>query len=95
MCFRARMHSTRDVMTEAEAADFLRLSTKTLQRRRRSGQIAFIRDGGIRYLRADLDAYLAARRTAETTAPPAPPTPKYRALSQRAVKNQAALIDII
>ncbi|MFG6566746.1 helix-turn-helix domain-containing protein [Sulfitobacter sp. 1A13679] len=66
-------------MTEQEAAKYLRLSTKTLQRRRRDGQIAFIRDGGIRYLRADLDTYLAARRTPAIKAPPPAPKPKYRA----------------
>lgn len=67
------------VMTEPEAAKYLRLSVKTLQRRRRDKQISFIRDGGIRYLRSDLDAYLEARRTAATKAPPPLPAPKYRA----------------
>ena len=67
-----------EVMTETEAARYLRLSTKTLQRRRRDGQIAFVRDGGIRYLLSDLDAYLAARRTAATTPPPPPRLTKYR-----------------
>ena len=73
------MESAPEVLTEAEAAEFLRISTKTLQRRRRDGQIAFVRDGSIRYLRADLEAYLQARRTAATTAPPGPRAPKYRA----------------
>lgn len=67
-----------EVMTEPEAANYLRSSTKTLQRRRRDGQISFVRDGGIRYLRSDLDAYLEARRTAATTPPPPPRAPKYR-----------------
>jgi len=43
-----------EVMTEPEAAEFLRLSVKTLQPRRRARQIAFIDDAGIRYLRSDL-----------------------------------------
>lgn len=71
-----------EVMTEVEAAKYLRRSTKTLQRRRRDGQIAFIRDGGIFYLRSDLDTYLKARRTAATEAPPPPRPTKYRAASK-------------
>ncbi|MCZ4262872.1 helix-turn-helix domain-containing protein [Limimaricola sp. G21655-S1] len=66
-------------MTEAEAAEYLRCSVKTLQRRRRDEQISFIRDGGIRYQLSDLKDYLAARRTAATKAPPPLPAPKYRA----------------
>ena len=84
-----------EVMTESEAAKYLRLSTKTLQRRRRSCQIAFIRDGGIRYLHSDLDAYLEARRTAATTPPPPPPLPKYRVPSARSEANREALLDLI
>ncbi|WP_299657264.1 helix-turn-helix domain-containing protein [uncultured Jannaschia sp.] len=68
-----------EVMTEPEAARYLRRSVKTLQRRRRDKQISFVRDGGIRYLRSDLDAYLEARRIAATQAPSPPPAPKYRA----------------
>jgi excisionase family DNA binding protein len=84
-----------EIMTEQEAAKYLRQSTKTLQRRRRDGQISFIRDGGIRYLLSDLDAYIDARRTVATKAPCAAPAPKYRPLSRRAQLHQDALIDII
>jgi|TARA_Y100001001_G_scaffold68623_1_gene66675 excisionase family DNA binding protein len=72
-----------EVMTEPEAAQYLRLSTKTLQRRRRDGQIAYIRDGGIRYLMPDLQAYLEARRTPVTTFPPPPQKSKYRTAMTR------------
>lgn len=66
------------VMTESQAAAYLGKGVKTLQRRRRARQIAYIRDGGIRYLRSDLDAYLAARRV-EATEPPPPSRPtRYR-----------------
>ena len=82
-------------MTEKEAAKYIRKSVKTLKRRRLDGQIAFIRDGGILYLRSDLDAYLEARRTAATKAPPPAPAPKFRPLSQKAQEDQDALIDII
>ncbi len=71
-----------DVMTEAEAAKYLRRSVKTLQRRRRDKQISFIEDGRIYYLRSDLDAYLAARRTAANYAPPLPRASKYRSAGE-------------
>ncbi len=67
-----------EVMTEPEAAEYLRCSTKTLKRRRRDGQIAFIRDGRILYLRSDLDTYLQARRTAAVAPPPPTKAHKYR-----------------
>ena len=84
-----------EIMTEQEAAKYLKRSTKTLQRRRRDGQIAFIQDGGIRYLLSDLDAYIDARRTAATTPPPPASSPKYLPLSCRAQEHQDALLDII
>lgn len=84
-----------EVMTEPEAAKYLRLSTKTLQRRRRGGQISFIRDGGIRYLQSDLDAYLEARRTAATKAPPPARKPKYLPKSGRKEAHRAALLDML
>ncbi|HBB83672.1 MAG TPA: hypothetical protein DC031_10450 [Sulfitobacter sp.] len=80
-----------EVMTEPEAAQYLRLSTKTLQRRRRDGQIAYIRDGGIRYLMPDLQAYLEARRTAVKTSPPSPQNSKYR----RAMKRDHDVVDLL
>ena len=84
-----------EIMTEKQAARYLNRSTKTLQRRRRDGQISFIRDGRIYYRRSDLDAYLAARRTEATKAPPPAPAPKYKPLSGRAKAHQDALLDII
>ena len=80
-----------EVMTEPEAAQYLRLSTKTLQRRRRDGQIAYIRDGGIRYLMSDLQAYLGVRRTAATTSPPTPKNSKYRT----AMKREHDVVDLL
>ena len=71
-----------DVMTEAEAAKYLRRSVKTLQRRRRDKQISFIEDGRIYYLRSDLDAYLEARRTAAKKSPQPPRAPKYRSAAE-------------
>lgn len=84
-----------EVMTEPEAAKYLRHSVKTMQRRRRDGQISFVRDGGIRYLRSDLDAYLEVRRHAATKAPPPPPPPKYRTPTARSEAHREALLDII
>jgi hypothetical protein len=84
-----------DVMTETEAAFYLRRSTKTLQRRRRSGQISFIEDGGIFYLKDDLDAYLAARRKAATAPPPPERKAKYRRTVTKHRANREALLDIL
>jgi excisionase family DNA binding protein len=83
------------VMTEKEAAEYLRLSTKTLQRRRRAGQISYIRDGGIRYIREDLDAYLAARRIAAVAPPPTEQKTRYQRTGTRSESNRKALLDII
>lgn len=71
------------IFSETAAARYIGRSTKTLQRRRRDGQIAFIRDGGILYLKEDLDAYLSARRTEAVTPPPPAPKPKYRARKEK------------
>lgn len=84
-----------EVMTEPEAAGYLRCSAKTLQRRRREGYIAFIQDGRILYLRSDLDAYLKARRTAVTKAPPPARGPKYQRTAKKAENHRAALLDML
>lgn len=83
------------VLTEAEAAIYIGKSVKTLQRRRQKKQITFIRDGGILYLRKDLDAYLAARRIVATASPPAERKSKYRKPATRSASDRAALLDII
>lgn len=85
----------RHIFTEKEAAEYIGKSVKTLQRRRQANQIAFIRDGGIQYLRADLDAYLAARRVAATAPPPPERKPKYRRTGVNSTKNCSALLDIM
>jgi len=55
-----------EVMTEAEAADYLRRSPGMLRQWRTRGQgPAYVREPGsrlIRYLKADLDAHIAAGR---------------------------------
>lgn len=83
------------VLTESEAAKYIGKGVKTMQRRRTAKQISYVRDGGIRYLREDLDAYLAARRVAATAPPPPERKPKYLPLSRRAQEHQDALLDII
>ena len=80
-----------EVMTEPEAAEYLRMSPKTLKRRRSDGQIAFIRDGRIRYLRQDLDDYLEGLRTAATKSPPPPRKPKYR----RTAKQEHDVVNLL
>lgn len=82
------------VLTEAQAAKYIGKSVKTLQRRRRNKQISFVRDGGIRYLRKDLDAYLAARRVIATAPPPPERKTKFRGISSRSEANRQALLDM-
>lgn len=83
------------VMTEAEAAKYIGRSVKTLQRRRRNKEISYVRDGGIRYLREDLDAYLAARRVIATAPPPPERKTKYREAGSRSESNRQALLDFM
>lgn len=56
---------TLPLLTYPEAADRLRVSTKTLRRLVAAGTIPAVRIsvGSVRFDVADLDAYLAARKT--------------------------------
>lgn len=83
------------LMTEAEAARYLNRSVQTVRRRRKAGEIAYVRDGGIRYRLEDLDAYIEACRVAATTAPTVKPSFKYRPAKKASVANQAALAGFI
>jgi excisionase family DNA binding protein len=48
-----------DILTSKEAAEMLKISIRTLQRRRDAGQIKYFRDGGIiRFRRKDIEKYL-------------------------------------
>ncbi|WP_420555766.1 helix-turn-helix domain-containing protein [Roseovarius sp.] len=85
-----------DILTEPEAAAVLRMSTKTLKRRRSAGQIGHTRNGRrVLYRRAHLDEYLNAQDVAASAPPPPPPAPKYRRSGTRSASNQDALLDII
>jgi excisionase family DNA binding protein len=59
-----------DIMTTAEAADYLRLSKPTLERARVSGDgpLYCKLGGSVRYRRADLETWLQSRLTASTSA---------------------------
>jgi hypothetical protein len=59
------------LLTEVDAADFLRMSMRTLQAWRCRGQgPAFVRAGrAIRYRRADLAAWIDANLVPQTTPP--------------------------
>ncbi len=50
---------------EREAASFLGVSRKTLSRRRKAGEIAFINSSPITYRRSDLIAYQEANRVTQ------------------------------
>jgi predicted DNA-binding transcriptional regulator AlpA len=64
-------------LTEAEAADYIRMSTIYLKKARLNGCVgnrtpgpAFHRMGrAVRYLRSDLDAWVATHRVAERVKP--------------------------
>ena len=62
------MNGERHYLSTREAADYLGLSARTLDRYRVSGEgPVFHRFGGrVRYTRADLDAWAAKRRRAST-----------------------------
>ena len=63
------MNDAINYLNTRQAADWLGLSARTLDRYRVSGEgPVFHRFGGrVRYLRADLDAWAAARRRASTS----------------------------
>ena len=63
------MNDERKYLSTREAADYLGLSARTLDRYRVSGEgPVFHRFGGrVRYLREDLDAWAAKRRRASTS----------------------------
>jgi excisionase family DNA binding protein len=85
-----------DILTEAEAAQKLRMSVKTLKRRRSAGQIGHIRDGRrVLYRPEHLNAYLDAVEVAASAPPPAPPTPRYRRAGARSGANLEALLDLL
>lgn len=49
------------LLTELEAAELLRIHSKTLQKARQSGQLPFVRIGRcVRYMIPDLHAFIAA-----------------------------------
>lgn len=69
--------------TTREAAEILRLSPKTLHQARTTGRgPTFVRVGGaVRYLKADLEAFVEAGRrvsTADDGPPPNAPKPAHR-----------------
>ncbi|HEV7646108.1 MAG TPA: helix-turn-helix domain-containing protein [Pyrinomonadaceae bacterium] len=61
------MNEIKQIYTDKEASDFLRISQTTLWRERKGGKITFRRVASkIVYLREDLDAYLNRNRREAT-----------------------------
>jgi hypothetical protein len=84
-----------DLLTEPEAAAAMRMSVKSLYRRRRAGAIGFIQDEGrILYRQSHLEDYLAAREQEATTKPPERRV-TYRRAGARGPRNAAAVLAIV
>lgn len=85
-----------EILTESEAAAVLRMSVKTLKRRRAAGQISHVRDGRrVLYRREHVEAYLDAAEVVASAPPPAPPAPRYRRAGTRSEGNRQALLDML
>lgn len=63
------------LFTEAEAAERLRVCTRTLRKARISGQLHYVLIGrAIRYTLADLESYIERLRQVQPPCPPKEPT---------------------
>lgn len=64
------------LLTEAEAADRLRLSQRTLRKARQDGQLRYVLIGrAVRYTEQDLETFIDSLRTVQPQCPPkSPPT---------------------
>ena len=66
------------LFSREEAAEYLGVSTRTLDRIRADGRIAYVKLGGsggrIAYLRDDIDAFIARQRVSEKRVPLTPTT---------------------
>jgi len=83
-----------EILTEKEAAVFLRVSVSTLKRRRSSRQVPYQKNGRlIRYSRTALLRYIEETTIANIPIEPAPT--RYRRAGCRSFRNQVALFDII
>ncbi|MFC2967342.1 helix-turn-helix domain-containing protein [Acidimangrovimonas pyrenivorans] len=76
-------------MTEAQAAEFLSISKRTLSDMRRSGEIqhSIVGKRGIRYEESDISEYLSRKKVRAT--------PRILAQPRRGQARAQALLDII
>lgn len=73
------------LLTEAEAADRLRVCTRTLRKARHAGLLHYVLIGrAIRYTVSDLESYIERLRQVQPTCPPKEPT---RRISQPSRKS--------
>ncbi|MGW8201934.1 helix-turn-helix domain-containing protein [Sphingomonas bisphenolicum] len=63
------------LLTEPEAADRLRLCTRTLRKARQAGQLHYVLIGrAVRYTVEDLESYVEQLRQVQPVCPPVQPT---------------------
>ncbi len=63
------------LLTEAEAADRLRLCTRTLRKERQAGRLRYVLIGrAVRYTVEDLESYVEQLRQVQPACPPVQPT---------------------
>ncbi|WP_313800941.1 helix-turn-helix domain-containing protein [Sphingobium sp.] len=63
------------LLTETEAAECLRVCTRTLRKARQAGQLHYILIGrAVRYTLADLESYVEQLRQVQPACPPTQPT---------------------
>lgn len=80
-----------EVMTEAEAAKFLKKGLSTLRALRKAGQVPYLPDKPVTYLRSSLISWLQAREIQ----PSAATKPPVRSTNYRRVDGKAALKNAI
>jgi hypothetical protein len=73
------------LLTEPEAAERLRICTRTLRKARQSGLLHYVLIGrAVRYTVADLESYIDRLRQVQPACPPSGPTRRISKRSSRA-----------
>lgn len=85
-----RAHIPPPLMTEAQAAEWLAICTRTLRTLRQAGKVHYVQmKSGIRYDLADLQAFVESQRTCLSTVEKAPRTSGCRSPSPAVLDFEA------